>query len=122
MKKYGVIILLILGILSLIGCNKKEKWKYSIVCGQESSDISYVISYSSEKVISNTGFLTIENKNDFDVKVHLITDGQEHVRKIEDGGTEVFYPLIKNTEYRVGCHADVPAGREIKLIVYDGEK
>lgn len=92
------------------------------MCRQESSDTSYIVSYSSEKIISNTGFLTIENKNDFDVKVHLITDGEEHVGKIEDGGVEVFYPIVKNTEYRLGCHADVSEGTEIKLVVYDGEE
>ena len=80
----------------------------------------YIFVFREHKLI---GYMfLIENKNDFDVKVHLITDGEEHVGKIEDGGVEVFYPIVKNTEYRLGCHADVSEGTEIKLVVYDGEE
>ena len=99
----------------------ENKWDCTVTCVEESSDNTYVITYSDEKIISNTGILTIDNKNDFDISVHLIVDGVERVEEISAYGVTILYQIVRDTEYKLGCHADVPEGTEIKLMVYDGE-
>ena len=128
MKKYTSIILLVLCSILLIGCGKKEsaenaKWDCTVTCVEESTDDAYVITYSNERVVSNTGVLTIQNRNDFDIKVHLLAEGQEErTTEVMAGCSSIFYQIVQDTEYMVGCHADVAEGTEVKLTVYDGAR
>ncbi len=97
-----------------------NRWDCSITCAKESSGNAYVISYSNEKIVSTTGALTLENRNDFNIVVHLLADGKESVEKIAANGVTTMFQIAKDTEYTLGCHADVPEGTEIEVFVYDG--
>lgn len=128
MKKRFCIIMV--GICSFLLCacanlkhvEELEKWDCTVTCAEESDD-AYIITYSDEKIISNTGTLSFQNRNEFDIVVHLFANGQEErTSEIAAGGVFVLYEIAEGTEYVVGCHADVAAGTEIKLMVYDGEK
>lgn len=100
-----------------------KKWDCTVVCVKESDDNSYIINYSDQKIISTTGAFAFQNKNKFDIEVHLLTEGQEEIIcEIKAGGGFIQYGIIKDVEYTVGCHADVSQGTEIKLKVYDGER
>ena len=48
----------------------KTQWECSVVCAEKSTPDSYVITYSDAKILSNTGVLTVQNRNDFDITVH----------------------------------------------------
>ena len=100
----------------------KEKWNCSVTCAEDSADNAYVTTYSNERVVSNTGVLSLQNQNDFDIVVHLLTNGQqERTAEIPAGGVSILYELIEGVEYTVGTHADVPEGTEIFLMVYEGK-
>ena len=99
-----------------------KKWDCTVTCAEE-SDNSYVITYSDEKIISNKGILSFQNRNDFDIVIHLFANGKEvQISEIAAGGGLVLYKVAKGTGYTVGCHADVTEGTEIKLMVYDGDE
>ena len=52
--------------------NAAIQWDCSVTCAEESTPDSYVITYSdAKKFLSKTGVLTVQNRNDFDVIVHL---------------------------------------------------
>lgn len=131
MKKIIVFIISVFVMSCLAGCGSKEpieyedeakKWDCTVLCAEESED-TYVITYSNEKVISDTGILSVQNRNSFDIVVHLLADDQEErTSEIMAGGCSVLYGISKGTEYAVGCHANVKEGTEIKLMVYDGEE
>lgn len=100
----------------------KEKWNCSVTCAEDSADNAYVTTYSNERVVSSTGVLSLQNQNDFDIVVHLLTNGQqERTAEIPAGGVSILYELIEGAEYTVGTHADVPEGTEIFLMVYEGK-
>ena len=127
MKKWFAMTVLCLISLGLCACSNLKrveevrKWDCSVECMEE-SDNTYVITYSDEKVVSSTGELSFQNRNDFDIVVHLLAAGQEERKaEIGAGGMAVLYQVDKGTEYTVGCHADVEKSDEIKLMVYDGE-
>ena len=122
-------MLICLWTLMLYACSdsnhvvEENKWDCTVTCVEKSSENSYITTYSDEKIISNTGILSLQNQNDFDIVVHLLTNGQkERIAEIAAGGVSVLYEIIEGAEYTVGSHADVPEGVEIKLIVYDGEE
>lgn len=128
MKKVLCAVLICVIPLMLLGCSKAEQaadesqWDCSVVCAEESADDSYVITYSGKTVVSNTGILTLQNRNDFEIVVHLSCDGQEEqIFEIQPGGLTVFHQAVKNTAYTVGIHAEVEEGTQVKLMVYDGE-
>ena len=99
-----------------------DRWDCTVTCAQTSNTDSYIITYSDEKVIASSGVLTIQNRNDFDIKVHLLTNREkEEILDVGAGGITVHYQLDKEAEYTVGIHADVDEGTEIKVMVYDGE-
>ena len=124
MKKLIAIVLATVCVVAMVACNNQKKpqkrWDCTIICAEESSDNAYVISYSDEKIISNTGILTIDNKNDFDIIIHLIADGKERIEEIGAGAVTSLYQIVRDTEYTLGCHADVPEGTEIIIPIYDG--
>ena len=127
MKRYLLLTLCVLCAAALCACSAKEegaKWDCTVECVEESTADSYVISYSDEEVIvPQSGTLTFQNRNDFDVVVHLLMGGkEERVSEVYAGGVTVLYQLEPGTVYTVGCHADVEIGTEIALMVYEGER
>ena len=129
MKKWLCILLAGVCALALCACSPAEyggaadKWDCSVSCVEESGENTYVITYSNERVVSQKGALSFQNRNDFDIVVHLLATGEEEKRvEIPAGGVGVLYQIEEELEYMVGCHADVEENTEIKLMVYDGEK
>ena len=99
-----------------------DKWDCSVACAEASDKDSYIITYSDAIIISKTGVLSFQNQNDFDIVIHLLTNGQqERIAEVAAGGVTVLYQIAEETEYTVGCHADAAEGTKIKLMVYDGE-
>lgn len=96
-------------------------WDCSVTCMEASTPEKYVINYADSKVISKTGALTIQNRNDFDIVVHLLCEGESVSDKIASGGCYTFLQVATDKEYTVGIHADVDIKTEIKVSVYDGK-
>ena len=98
------------------------KWDCSVSCIEASTQNHYVINYSDVKVSSRTGTLTFQNRNGFDIIVHILQEGEIEVvsNRIPAGGC---YSLLKVNDKpcTIGVHADVDVNTEIKLFVYDGE-
>lgn len=132
MYKTRIISLIILMCtFSMLACScsrlkhveELDKWDCTVTCAQTSTPDSYIITYSDEIIVTSTGVLTIQNQNDFDIKVHLLADREkEEVLNVGAGGITVQYQLDKKAEYSLGIHADVEEGTEIKSMVYDGEE
>lgn len=129
MKKTGILLITLLAV-ALSGCSKEtdqkkeERWDCTVACAEDFGDDSYVITYSEEEITTATGTLSIQNRNDFDITVHLQSDkGEEEERTVEipAGGVSILHQLSKNISYKIGCHADVEEGVEIKCMVYEGE-
>lgn len=107
------------------------QWDCSVSCTEKSTSAQYVITYSNVKVSSKTGTLTIQNRNDFEIVVHLLCEG-EVVHLLCEGEQEIVsgnisaggcysFANVTDKEYTVGIHADVDAATNIKVIVYDGK-
>ena len=129
MKKITAIMLcLVLGLV-LVGCSPKNpdtsatsKWDCSVRCAEESTPDKYITTYSDVKVGSKTGTLTIQNRNNFDIAVHLLCEGEhERVSDIIPAGGCYSFLKMNDIEYTVGVHADVDENTEMKVFVYDGE-
>ena len=97
--------------------NAAIQWDCSVTCAEESTPDSYVITYSDAKILSKTGVLTVQNRNDFDVIVHLLCEGKQ---ELVSGGWYSFLN-VTDKEYTVGIHADVGENTDIKVFVYDGK-
>ena len=82
MKKKVTIVLVIISIVAIStmimfstyksseACRKANaaiQWDCSVTCAEESTPDSYVITYSDAKILSKTGVLTVQNRNDFDI-------------------------------------------------------
>ena len=127
MKRLICIVLICMLSIALVACAKEQpkedQWEITVPCAEESQQDSYVISYGGVTVASETGILTLQNRNDFEITVHLSCNGQEEqVFDIQPGGVTVFHQVVKGEVYTVGIHAEVKEGTEIKLMVYDGER
>ena len=129
MKKHFVIYMTLILALTLSACSKSaekqdlSEWDCTVTCAENSGSNAYVVSYSNEDIISDSGMLSFQNQNSFDIVVHLLTDGEdERTMEVKAGGVGVLYQLAKDAAYTVGCHAEVDEGTEIKLKVYDGER
>ena len=128
MKRCLILFLSIFCLLFLFGCSAASKegqvWDCTVECVEESGEDAYVISYSDQEVVvPRSGTLTFQNRNEFDIVVHLLTGGEEEeVLDVPAGGVFVRYQLEQGTVYTVGCHADVEIGTEIALMVYEGER
>ena len=137
MKKKATIVSVIIGILAVAAIivfsayrssesYRKAKasiqWDCSVTCTEESTSAKHVITYSDVKVLSKTGTLTIQNKNDFDIVVHLLCEGEQEV--VSDNiPANSFYSFtnVTDKEYTVGIHADVGVAADIRVVVYDGK-
>ena len=118
-------ILALLAALLLSGCSASEKapskWDCTVTCMEDSTEETYVITYSDQTLRSSTGTLSFQNPSDFPVVIHLFTGGEkEQVFDIQPGGACAFLQAKTDADYTVGLHADVPEGTEIPLIAYDG--
>lgn len=113
MKKFLSILLIVPLIFSLVACTKQNeelsKWDCSVACAEESTENNYIVTYSNEKIISKTGLLTIQNRNDFDIAVslHQTSGEEEKTVEIKANGVTTLHNIEKNKEYTLGCHADV---------------
>lgn len=127
MKKILCFTIAFICVISLCACSQPTEvgdvkmWDCTIISPEETSENSYVISYTNEKIVSTTGTLTLENRNNFDIVVHLVANGKERVEEIGVGEVTILHQIGKDSEYTLGCHAEVPEGTEMKLFVYDGE-
>ena len=94
----------------------------SVTCAEESTPDSYVITYSDAKILSQTGVLTVRNRNDFNIIVHLLCEGKQELvsGSIPAVGCYSFLN-VTDKEYTVGIHADVGENTDIKVFVYDGK-
>lgn len=128
MKKcLGLVLLAFL--LSLTGCLSKTddqnaitQWDCSVTCAGESTADEYIITYSDEEITPQTGSLTFQNRNAFDIVVHVFCEGNEICSdRVPAGGVFSILHVSDNT-YTIGVHADVAENTEIKLMVYDGQK
>jgi len=120
---------LVLLALTLSACSgpghieEADKWDCTVSCAEQSDRENYVITYSDEEIVSSSGVLTFQNRNKFDVVAHLLSEGvEEEAFDIPAGGVTAFYQAETGNKYAVGIHAEVEAGTEIKLMVYDGAR
>ena len=125
---FGIIVLSVaLLVLSehigTMPAEETNQWDCSVSCAAESSADSYIITYSDVEIVSNTGTLSFQNRNDFDIVVHLLAAGETE-RKIDipAGGVSILHQVKSNLTYTVGCHADVAENTEIVVMAYDGER
>lgn len=97
-------------------------WDCSVTCAEKSADDEYVITYSEVRVAPMTGMLTIQNRNDFDIVVHLLCESEQEIvsDNIPAGGCCSFMK-VTNKEYTIGIHADVDENTDINVFVYDGK-
>lgn len=125
MKKRIAAVLLLLLTVSLCACGEKnpQKWDIALSVAEESSENSYVINWeTTENILSETGCFSIQNRNLFDITVHLAAAGKEEfVLEIPAGGWFIQYRIEKNVSYQVGIHADRDAGTPLEITVYDGD-
>lgn len=125
---FGIIVLsfALLVLSEHIGTMPAEKtnqWDCSVSCAAESSADSYIITYSDVEIVSNTGTLSFQNRNDFDIVVHLLAAGEtERMIDIPAGGVGILKQVKSDLTYTVGCHADVAENTEIVVMAYDGER
>lgn len=97
-----------------------NEWQFNTKCAVASSEDKYVITYCDEKISCGTGLLTIENKNNFDITVHLSNGENAEIGLDIPQNTSVAFALGESkTEYTVGVHADVKEDTEINFIVYE---
>ena len=86
MKKIAFIICCILTI-SLAACSNKQentqssKWDCSVNCAEQSIPDEYVITYSDEKLTSQTGALTFHNGNEYIFLITVKKNGQKQSRQ-----------------------------------------
>ena len=84
----------------------EDKWDCTIHCAEESGENSYVITYSDEEILADTGCITFQNRNMFVITVHLIGEGKEvFVSEIAPGGNVTFMQADPEVTYTVGIHA-----------------
>ena len=92
--------------------SQQDKWDCSV---------TFAETYSDKKVSSQTGILTFQNSNNFNIIVHLqIPDEEERTAEIPAGGVSSLYQISQNKVCTVGVYADVPENKTIELMVYDG--
>lgn len=129
MRKLLSVILIGILIVTLCACSnskyneQRSKWLCTVTAIEESENSDDIIFYCDEEIISKTGDLTLQNKNDFAITVHLINQGKEEVSfDLEPNNGSIIYKQAReNEKYTIGISADVPKGTEINLKVYDGE-
>ncbi len=124
MKKYISAIMLLLLAVCICACAKKEaqRWDISLAVAENSSEDLYVTTWNTtENIVSETGCFSIQNRNLFDITVHLMTEGEEElVLEIPAGGCSIQYQIKKAVPYQLGIHADKEEGTPLEIMVYDG--
>lgn len=125
---FGIIVLSVAMLIlsehiGTMPAEETNQWDCSVSCAAESSADSYIITYSDVEIASNTGTLSFQNRNDFDIVVHLLAAGEtERTIDIPAGGVGILKQVKSDLTYTVGCHADVAENTEIVVMAYDGER
>lgn len=125
-----IVLLVLAGIIALFvyrfsvnGGSAKAAvgWDCSVACAGKSIDGGQTIAYSDVVFFPETGTLTFQNRNAFDIVVHLLSGGETETfsAMIPAGGCCSFM-RAEDRSYRVGVSADVEAGTRINVVVYDG--
>lgn len=124
-----LICVFVICALILCGCShdieeiQKDVWEFTIPCAQESDADNYVVTYGEEKIVSDAGKFLFENRNGFDIAIHISADGcAEQIVEIAANGTAVLDDVEKGIGYTVGCHAMVEEDTDMKIVVRDIEK
>ncbi len=128
MRKYVYILLALLLALGICACGKAEaepqlkKWDCSVKAAETSGEGHYVITYCPENIVSSTGTFTIQNRNGFDIVVHLLTEGEEErTSSVKAGGAVSLHQIKKDADYQLGVHARVEEGTAVNVAAYDGQ-
>ena len=128
-KKTKIVLVSICVLVAIIGIAlyafmssefyRKEKaptaWDCSVTCAEESTPNNYVINYTDSKVISKTGVLTIQNRNDFDIVVHLLCEAETGTLKVKGKEAKINSPL---DAMKLGM-AYLPEDRKAEGIIAD---
>ena len=117
MKKCFSLLLGCIMALLLVSCSSgaAKQWDCSVKAAQ-------AVVYSDQKIVSEKGTLSFQNRNDFDMVVYLkAEDRQERTVQIPAGGAAALHQVSRNTEYTVGCTAQVAPDTQILCVVFDGE-
>jgi hypothetical protein len=117
MKKFFSLLLGCIMALLLASCSSgaAKQWDCSVKAAE-------AVVYSDQKIVSEKGTLSFQNRNDFDMVVYLkAEDQQERTAQIPAGGVAALHQVSGGTEYTVGCTAQVAPGTQILCVVYDGE-
>ena len=78
--------------------SQQDKWDCSVTCAETSETNNYVVTYSDKKVFSQTGILTFQNSNNFNIIVHLqIPDEKKEQQKFQRA---VLVPCIRYPKTR----------------------
>lgn len=128
MKKINLVLISVL-IMLLSACsgddfkNTVTEWDCTVLCAEASTDNTYIITYSEQKISAKNGRVTIQNPNDFVVVVHLSGgEAAERTCKIAPGETALLSELENDVDYTVGVHAEVTSGTKIELMAYAGKR
>ena len=98
--------------------SQQDKWDCSVTCAETSETNNYVVTYSDKKVSSQTGILTFQNSNNFNIIVHLqIPDEEERTAEIPAGGVSSLYQISQNKACTVGVYAD--SSQEKEQVYFD---
>lgn len=119
MKKTFSLLLACIMALLLVSCSAPagdaKQWDCSVKAAE-------AVVYSDQKIVSEKGTLSFQNRNDFDMVVYLKAEGQqERTARIPAGGVAALHQVSSGTEYTVGCTAQTAPGTQILCVVYDGE-
>lgn len=99
-----------------------DRWDCSVLCTEESTPEHYVVNYSDKRVLSHTGILSFQNRNAFDIVIHILPEnGAEIVSEPIPAGGCFSQRQMADKTCVIGVHADVDKNAEIKLMVYDGD-
>ena len=118
--------LLLAAVMLLCACGKQEeipegkKWDCSVTVVAE--DPTCIV-YSNERLETDSGELSFQNRNPFPIRLYLYKDGFGQLMAqaaMEPGGVFAFLRVEEGIEYTVGFHADQPEGTPIHIMAYDG--
>lgn len=93
------------------------KWDCTTVSAGE-----FVTVFSGEEITSSTGVLTFQNRNLFPVEIELRGGETKLIREIQPGGVLTFKQAEKDCIYTIGMSAEAAEGKEIRIVVYDGDR
>lgn len=119
-----LLALLLTAVVFLCGCGKTaeegKKWDCSVVVPVE--DPTCIV-FVNERLQTNSGSLSFQNRNQFPVHLYLYKNGFGELvteAEMQPGGAFAFLQVEADVEYTVGFHADQPEGTAVTIMAYDG--